>query len=98
MSVGDTYFSPPTTAVKLVLTIHPYTYRGWGILAYCAEYDALYIQITLLRSGDNGLDSDYPDLTAISIHATTQWRHKKNFEVFIVEDFNPRHYAVATKK
>ena len=42
MSVGDTDFSPAVTAIKLVLTIHPFNYRGWGILAYCVE---IFIQI-----------------------------------------------------
>ena len=59
MSVEDAYFSPPATAVKLVLSIHPSTYRGREILDYCVEYDALYIQIIPLRSGDAQMESHY---------------------------------------
>lgn len=37
MSVGDTDFSPPATAVNFPIAIHLATYRGWRILAIIVE-------------------------------------------------------------
>ena len=47
MSVGDTDFSPPATAVKLVFGVFiPPAYRGGGILAYFVKMCNLFFKGT----------------------------------------------------
>ena len=52
-------------------------------------------QSTPLHSGD-GKQKGFGGLRLISIHATTQWRRFKIPVIIIRDNFNPRHYTVAT--
>ena len=54
MSVGDTDFSPPTTAVNFPIAIHLATYRGWRILAIIVELLSLRMQLKECLSEASG--------------------------------------------
>ena len=60
MSVGDNDFSLPATAIKLVLTIHPPTYRGLGILT--ALFQIAIVRILNFNHNSNPVFCPYQDI------------------------------------
>ena len=66
MSVGDTDFSPPTTAVNFPIAIHLATYRGRRILAIIVENNcfitgSIFALICNVYSEDFLIKASQPD-------------------------------------